>query len=64
MDFSQAVDKLLSIVGDDLVSFEGIDAPNHEGEFEFKVIRKDLTKQKIHVGSDRIYFRIPENYRD
>lgn len=64
MTFEEAVDILFKILGDELLSFEGINSLNEDGEFEFKVIKKYNIRQKIHISPNKIYYRTPEDYLD
>jgi hypothetical protein len=64
MTFEEAVDILFIALGEELLSFEGIDSLNNEGEFEFKVIKKYNIRQKIHIGPNRIFYKMPEDYLD
>lgn len=64
MTFEEAVDTLFRVLGEELLSFEGINSLNEEGEFEFKVIKKYNIRQRIHIGPNRIFYKIPEDYLD
>jgi myo-inositol-1-phosphate synthase len=62
MSFEEAVEILFRVLGDELVSFEGMDSLNFEGEYEFLVLKKDWIRQKIHISKNKILYKIPENF--
>jgi hypothetical protein len=62
MDFKKAAEILVNHLGEDLIHFEGISEPNLDGEYEFKILKKDSIRQRVHISENKIYFRIPDNY--